>query len=174
MDTILVSSFKWFIVCELIQFRTLSRREIQRSQSLGGSHVVGPPAVPQRLYGSMSSATFSQPPPPPLPLEYDQHNPWNPSHRRQQYHTNGFNSGRGSPARSEASNGTAAGSDFGTEKATETRDISLTPGSKFERSDSSVSRKRSYGDTDAGEDRLREHDDHTKRKRRSLVDAAYG
>jgi hypothetical protein len=37
-----------------------------------------------------------------------------------------------------------------------------------------VSRKRSYGDTDADDERLRHHDDHTKRKRRSLVDAAYG
>ena len=120
------------------------------------------------------SDTLVPPPPPPPPAEHDRYDPWNPSHRRQQYHTNGFNGGRGSPARSEASNGTAAGSDFGTEKGPGDQDLSRTPGSKFERSDSSVSRKRSYGDTDADDDRLRQHDDHTKRKRRSLVDAAYG
>lgn len=147
------------------------RLEPQRSQSLSGNRQVDVPSTPQRSYGSMSASANSQPPPPTL-QEHDRFDPWNPSHRRQQYNNNGFNGGRGSPARSEASNGTAAGSDFGTDQAAKTQDLSLTPGSKFERSDSSVSRKRSHGDT-ADDERLREHDDHSKRKRRSIVDAAY-
>ncbi|KAF3039556.1 hypothetical protein E8E12_007666 [Didymella heteroderae] len=149
-------------------------KEPQRTQSLGGPRSFNPPTEPQqRPYGSMSSA-IGRPPPPPPPPDHDRYDPWNPSSRQQQYHSNGFNGGRGSPARSEASDGTAAGSDFGTEKPADASEISLTPGSKFERSDSSVSRKRSYGDTDADDDRQRQHDDHTKRKRRSQVDAAYG
>lgn len=148
--------------------------EPQRSQSLSGARAVNTPAVVQRPYGSVSAATNGRPPPPPPPPENDRYDPWNPSNRQQQYHPNGFNGGRGSPARSEASNGTAAGSDFETEKPSEISEYSLTPGSKFERSDSSVSRKRSYGDTDADDDRSRQHEDHTKRKRRSQLDAAYG
>ncbi|KAL1655855.1 hypothetical protein SLS61_001417 [Didymella pomorum] len=148
--------------------------EPQRTQSLGGNRTYKPPAGPQqRPYGSMSSA-IGRPPPPPPPPEINRYDPWNPSSRQQHYHPNGFNGGRGSPARSEASDGTAAGSDFGTEKPVDASEMSLTPGSKFERSDSSVSRKRSYGDTDADDDRQRQHDDQTKRKRRSQVDAAYG
>jgi hypothetical protein len=148
--------------------------ESQRSQSLGGTHAINTSAAPQRPYGSVSLSTNSRPPPPPPPPEHDRYDPWNPSNRQQQYHPNGFNGGRGSPARSEASGGTAAGSDFETEKPSEVNEHSLTQGSKFERSDSSVSRKRSYGDTDADDDRLRQHEDHTKRTRRSQVDAAYG
>ena len=153
---------------------TRPQAEPQRSQSLGGPRALNPPAAPQRPYGSMSSSTVGRPPPPPPPPEHDRYNPWNPTNHQQHYHANGFNGGGDSPARSEASNGTAAGSDFGIEQPTETGELSVTPGSKLERSDSYVSRKRSYGDTDADDDRLRQHDDHTKRKRRSQVDAAYG
>ena len=160
--------------CGLTYPSTIQQSQPPRTRSLSSTRVTAPLSAPQRRYDSMSSSSLSQPPPPPPPAEHDRYDPWNPSHRRQQYHTNGFNGGRGSPARSEASNGTAAGSDFGTEKGPGDQDLSRTPGSKFERSDSSVSRKRSYGDTDADDDRLRQHDDHTKRKRRSLVDAAYG
>ncbi|KAF3003459.1 hypothetical protein E8E13_003254 [Curvularia kusanoi] len=152
---------------------TMPQSQPQRTQSLSNTRVTAPHSAPQRPYGSISTSSLGLPPPPP-PQEQDRYDPWNPSDRRQQYHSNGFNGGRGSPARSEASDGTAAGSDFGVEKAARAKDISLTPGSKFERSDSSVSRKRSHGDTDADDHGLREHDDHTKRKRRSLVDAAYG
>lgn len=147
--------------------------EPQRTQSLGGLRAVNPPTGPQRPYGSMSSAIGRPPPPPPL-QEQNRYNPWNPSSHQQQYHPNGFNGGRGSPARSEASDGTAAGSDFETEKPAEANELAVTSNANFERSDSSVSRKRSYGDTNADDDRLRQHDDHTKRKRRSQVDAAYG
>jgi hypothetical protein len=147
--------------------------EPQRTQSLDGPRSFNSLTGPQRPYDSMSSA-IGRPPPPPPPPGNDRYDPWNPSSRQQHYHPNGFNGGRGSPARSEASDGTAAGSDFGTERPADASEMSLTPGSKFERSDSSVSRKRSYGDTDADDDRQRQHDDQTKRKRRSQVDAAYG
>lgn len=145
--------------------------EPQRTQSLGGFN--SPVGSQQRPYGSMSSAV-GRPPPPPPPLENDRYDPWNSSSRQQHYHPNGFNGGRGSPARSEASDGTAAGSDFGTEKPVDASETSHPPDSKFERSDSSVLRKRSYGDTGADDDRQRQHDDLTKRKRRLQVDAAYG
>lgn len=144
-----------------------------RSQSFSRPPV-GDICAVTRPYGSLSSSNVGLPPPPPPPPEQDRYDPWNPSSRHQQYHSSGFNGGRGSPARSEASDGTAAGSDFGFEMPTETSDLSRTPGSKFERTDSSLSRKRSYGDTGADDDRVRENDDHTKRKRRSLIDAAYG
>lgn len=144
---------------------------LPRSQSISRAPATDAHAVPQRSFGSTTSSDIGLPPPPPPPPVQDRYDPWNPSSRHQQYHTSGFNGGRGSPARSEASDGTAAGSDFEIEKPTETGDISRTPGSKFQRTDSSVSRKRSYGDT--GTD-VRENDDHTKRKRRSLIDAAYG
>jgi hypothetical protein len=157
-----------------MQFSATSRTqtESQRSQSLGGPRGVSHPSVPQRPYGSMSSSANDRPPPPPPPPEHERYDPWNPSNRQQRYHTNDFG-GRGSPARSEASNGTAAGSDFETEKPTENSDQATTSGLMFERSDSSISRKRSYEDTGADDDRHRQHDDHTKRKRRSQVDAAY-
>ncbi|KAJ4983023.1 hypothetical protein SVAN01_11480 [Stagonosporopsis vannaccii] len=144
-----------------------------KRQSLSRALASDVHAVPQRSHAPGTSSNSGLPPPPPPP-EQDRYDPWNPSNRHHQYHTSGFNGGRGSPARSEASNGTAAGSDFGTEKPTEASDISRTPGSKFERTDSTLSRKRSYGDTGTEDDRVRENDDHTKRKRRSLIDAAYG
>ncbi|KZM25897.1 hypothetical protein ST47_g2907 [Ascochyta rabiei] len=158
-----------------LQLSALSQTQTdpQRSHPLDGPRTVGHPTAPQRPYGSMSSTNGRRPLPPPPP-EHDRYDPWNPSNRQQQYHTNGFNGGRGSPARSEASDGTAAGSDFGTETPAEASEQTVVPGLKCEQSDSSLSRKRSYGDTDADDERLRQHDDHTKRKRRSQVDAAYG
>ncbi|KAJ4322709.1 hypothetical protein N0V94_002227 [Neodidymelliopsis sp. IMI 364377] len=147
--------------------------EPQRSQLLDGPRPIGHPAATQQQpYGSDSSSRNARPPPPPPPGQ-ERYDPWNPTNRQQQYHPNGFNGGRGSPARSEASNGTAAGSDFETEKPPENNGQAITSGPNLERSDSSVSRKRSYGDTYADDDGLRQHDDHTKRKRRSQVDAAY-
>jgi len=147
---------------------------LPRSQSISRARANDVHAVPPRPFVSTISSDVGLPPPPPPPPVQDRYDPWNPSSRHQQYHTSGFNGGRGSPARSEASDGTAAGSDFGIEKPTGTGDISRTPGSKFEHTDSSMSRKRSYGDTGTDDDRVRENDDHTKRKRRSLIDAAYG
>lgn len=151
-----------------------SHTELQKNQSSGGIPASNPHGLAQRPHGSVSSSVIGPPPPPPPPPEQDRYDPWNPSDRHQRYHTNGFNGGRGSPARSEASDGTAAGSDFGVEKRSNSNDISLTPGSKFERNNSSASRKRSYGDTHTDDDQGCDHDDHTKRKRRSQVNAAYG
>lgn len=149
--------------------------EPQKNQSLGCPRTISHPAATQRPYGSTSSSNNGRPPPPPEhDQEHGQYDPWNPSNRQQERRTNSFNDGIGSPTGSEASNGTAAGSDFETEKPAEINEQSATPGSKCERSDSSISRKRSHGDTDADDDRLGQHDDHTKRKRRSQADTAYG
>jgi hypothetical protein len=65
------------------------------------------------------------------------------------------------------------GSDFEPEKpgSNPDKEGSAVPG--LTRSDSSFSRKRSYEDSDHGDERVRQHDDFTKRKRRSQVDAAY-
>ena len=66
-----------------------------------------------------------------------------------------------------------AGSDFEPEKpgSGNENDNSAVP--VLHRSDSSFSRKRSYEDADYDDERQRHQDDHTKRKRRSQVDAAY-
>jgi hypothetical protein len=65
------------------------------------------------------------------------------------------------------------GSDFEPEEPVSNGVKDNTTMLKLERSDSSFSRKRSYEDADAGDDKPRHHDDNTKRKRRSQVDAAY-
>jgi hypothetical protein len=68
-----------------------------------------------------------------------------------------------------------AGSDFELEKPSGGDNIEEqnAAGPILHRSDSSFSRKRSYEDADHGDERPRQQDDHTKRKRRSQVDAAY-
>jgi len=60
------------------------------------------------------------------------------------------------------------GSDFEPEEPVRNNDADAV---KLEGNDNSYSRKRSY--EDAGDDKPRYHDDHTKRKRRMQVDAAY-
>ncbi len=147
--------------------------ELPSCQLSGGIPVNNPHSLQQRPYGTTSSSVISPPPPPPPPPEQDRYDPWNPCDRHQQYHVNGFNGGRGSPVQSEASDGTAAGSDFGVEKPSEMYEISRTPGSQSHRDDSAASRKRSYGDTHTDDDRGRDHDDQTKRKRHSQVNGAY-
>ncbi|KAK7188178.1 hypothetical protein DPSP01_001722 [Paraphaeosphaeria sporulosa] len=67
----------------------------------------------------------------------------------------------------EASN--MAGS--GTEEANHQVEKDFIP--QLKRNDSSFARKRSYEDTDQEDGQTRQQDDHTKRKRRSQVDAAY-
>jgi hypothetical protein len=87
---------------------------------------------------------------------------------------NGF---RDSPAGSDASNHTMTGSGFNVDQhsgGTERPATSTTPVQKLERSNSSISRKRSYDDVEATDDYLRQQDDHAKRKRRSVVADAYG
>jgi hypothetical protein len=88
------------------------------------------------------------------------------------YNGQGHSGSKGSPAPSEGSNHTMAGSDFEPEKPnSNTVEEGSLPG--LSRSDSSFSRKRSYEDADHTDEKPRQQDDHTKRKRRSQVDAAY-
>lgn len=131
--------------------------------------------MPSRIpYGSISAGhtvAFPAPPPPPPP-EPQRYNAWN----QPQYNSQGYGGARGSPALSEDSNHTMAGSDFEPEKPRggieNDKEASELPAS-LQRSDSSFSRKRSYEDADQGDNMPRQQDDHTKRKRRSQVDAAY-
>jgi hypothetical protein len=139
----------------------------QRTQSFGGHRNNGyGPATP-RPYGSMSSG-LSRPAPPPPPPEEQRYDPWNAPQRN----GHGFD-GRGSPVLSERSNGTMAGSDFEPDPPTNGGQQDASTTHSLDRSDSSISRKRSYEDTDHEHERLRQQEDHSKRKRRSQVDAAY-
>jgi hypothetical protein len=141
-----------------------------RAQSYGGHRDTNTHAL-QRPYGSMSSKAFCRPRvPPPPPPEPQQCGSWNQSQHGNQDH----DVSRGSPTRSEGSNHTMAGSDFEPEKPNSSteKENPLVPA--LARSDSSFSRKRSYEeDTDHGDEKSRQQEDHTKRKRRSQVDAAY-
>ncbi|EOA86932.1 uncharacterized protein SETTUDRAFT_153696 [Exserohilum turcica Et28A] len=139
---------------------------IQRAHSYGGYRNSGPGSAPSRPYGSMSAATNSRPPPPREDRRYDA---WNAPPRNGQ----SFDSTRGSPARSEGSNRTMAGSDFEPGNQGDGTPQDAPAVSSLERSDSSFSRKRSYEDADQEHARLRQQEDHSKRKRRSQVDAAY-
>jgi len=139
----------------------------QRAQSYGGHRNNGYGSAQPRPYGSMSSSVNSRPPPPP-PKE-QQYDPWNAP----QPTGHGFNGCRGSPALSEGSNHTMAGSDFEPENPTNGRQEEMSAAPSLDRSDSSFSRKRSYEDADHEHERQRQQEDHTKRKRRSQVDAAY-
>ncbi|KAF1955769.1 hypothetical protein CC80DRAFT_414098 [Byssothecium circinans] len=124
----------------------------------------------QRPYGSISSSFHSQPPPAP---EQDAYDPWNPRNEQKLPSGQIIDRSRGSPARSEGSDKTAAGSDFESERPLNGTGIPLPRIPQLTRSDSSSARKRSYEDTDIEDGEGRHHDDHTKRKRRSQVDAAY-
>jgi hypothetical protein len=128
----------------------------------GPLNVIGQHISP-RPYGSMSSVSNSKPHPPPPHSEQQRYGPWN-LNTKEARHSNSGGS-RSSPAASECSNGTMAGSDFGSEKPAGGDHDAPTIVPHLHRSDSSFSRKRGYEDA--------EQDDHTKRKRRSLVDAAY-
>src|SRR3954469_2733052 len=103
------------------------------------------------MSASASTSTHGrQPPPPPPAPDRQEYDPWNP--RNSQTLSNGRSSHDipESPARSEGSNHTLAGSDFETEKPVDNIDPSpttvdasaSTPVLKLERSDSSFSRKR--------------------------------
>ncbi|RAR08298.1 hypothetical protein DDE83_006058 [Stemphylium lycopersici] len=141
----------------------------QRTQSLGEYRNNGPSPVPSRPYGSASAGVGSRPPPPPPPPKEQRYEPWNAPQR----HGHGAGNIRGSPALSDGSNRTMAGSDFEPENQNDgvQQDAPAVP--SLDRSDSSFSRKRSYEDADQEHERLRQQDDHSKRKRRSQVDAAY-
>ncbi|EMD95754.1 hypothetical protein COCC4DRAFT_77352 [Bipolaris maydis ATCC 48331] len=146
-----------------------SAQPIQRAQSYGGHRNSGPRSAPPRPYGSMSAGAGSRPPPPPPAPAEQRHESWNAP----QSNGHSYDNPRESPARSEGSNRTMAGSDFEPEsRGNESQqDAPVVP--SLDRSDSSFSRKRSYEDTDQEHEKLRQQDDHSKRKRRSQVDAAY-
>jgi hypothetical protein len=139
----------------------------QRAQSFrddGNAH------VSTRPYGSLSSGNSYRnpvPPPPPPPPESQRYGSWNQS----QYNSQRCAGFKGSPAPSEGSNHTMVGSDFEPEKPNGDHSEDAPP--DLSRSDSSFSRKRSYEDADNSEEKPRQQDDYTKRKRRSQVDAAY-
>lgn len=146
-----------------------SAQPTQRAKSYGGYRNSGPRSAPPRPYGSMSAGAGSRPPPlPPAPAE-QRHDSWNAL----QSNGHSYDNPRGSPARSEGSNRTMAGSDFDPESQGNEpqQDAPVIP--SLDRSDSSFSRKRSYEDADQEHEKLRQQDDHSKRKRRSQVDAAY-
>ncbi|KAJ4352344.1 uncharacterized protein N0V89_007692 [Didymosphaeria variabile] len=132
-----------------------------RAQSYGGHRNSTYGTAIPRPYGSMSSATSLQS----LPVQNDGRTNIRPSNLPMQPHGNGVSPSASamSPAHSEGSNKTAVGPGFGTEEAAHPQ---------LNRSDSSSARKRSYEDTDQ-DGHTRQQDDHTKRKRRSQVDAAY-
>ena len=125
-----------------------------------------------RPYGSSSVGTPHQPPPGP-PFN-GRSNSWNDTSEAQ---TQGAGatvaSSRGSPACSEASNGTVAGSEFSPRNSNQDYERHSTTIPALKRSESSFARKRSYGDTEHEDAHTRQHDDHSKRKRRSQVDTAY-
>lgn len=135
----------------------------QRAQSYGGHHNSTYALPPQRPYGSMSSSLN----PRPAAADRQQHDPSHPSNTPSQTSGQSFNGSTESPARSE---GTLAGSDFEPEKPPNSLGQ---PIPQLKRSDSSSARKRSYEDIDQEDGKSRQQDDHTKRKRRSQVDAAY-
>ncbi|KAJ4368276.1 hypothetical protein N0V83_006632 [Neocucurbitaria cava] len=139
-----------------------------RAQSFGGPRNPGY-SVPPRPFGSMSSSSNSRPPPPPPPPEEQRYDPWNAPQRNGP----GLDGSRGSPALSEGSNRTMAGSDFESEKPSHGTDQEPTAIPPLQRSDSSFARKRSYEDTDHDSEMMQQQDDNSKRKRRAQVESAY-
>lgn len=142
----------------------------QRAQSYSGQRNPGHVPAPPRGHNSMSSLASSRPPPPPPPpQETQQYDPWNAP----QQNGHGNDSSRRSPALSEGSNHTMAGSDFDSEKPRVRAEQDLPAIPTLQRSDSSFARKRSYEDTDHEGEKMSHQEDQSKRKRRLQVDAAY-
>jgi hypothetical protein len=139
----------------------------QRAQSYAGHrNSAYDPAFP-RPYGSMSSTTSQQ-----LPSvqPYLRTKSWASTPQTQPQGNGVSLSGhRTSPKLSEASNMASLGIEEINHKVE--KDAATVP--QLTRGDSSFTRKRSYEDTDQEDGHTRQQDDHTKRKRRSQVDAAY-
>ncbi|KAF2688194.1 hypothetical protein K458DRAFT_176384 [Lentithecium fluviatile CBS 122367] len=137
-----------------------------RAHSYGGPHnsTYGTPI--QRSYGSLSSSRST----PPGPKRYE---PQGSSISRDRPSGHTFDGARDSPAGSEGSGRMMAGSDFESEKTTNGAGKTAGGATQLRRSDSSFTRKRSYEDTDTDDQKMRQHDDHAKRKRRSQVAPAY-
>ncbi|KAH7395092.1 hypothetical protein DE146DRAFT_756966 [Phaeosphaeria sp. MPI-PUGE-AT-0046c] len=127
-------------------------------------------STPQSGRNSMLSGRGHQqqhpvPPPPPPPLG-QRFGSW----AQTQQNSPSTLDSRGSPALSEGSNHTMAGSDFEPDNNTaKGEDMIPAPA----RRTSSFNRKRSYEDADQDHERQPQQDDYSKRKRRSQVDAAY-
>lgn len=147
-----------------LQSQTRRDKSPQTTQSYSSHHNSTRSAPPQRQSGSMSASIHNA---------QDHHNPWNATNGHSVRTGHPYDSSRGSPARSEGSNKTLAGSDFEAERGTNGTDRNSGSIPLLERSDSSFSRKRSYDDSDQNDEKMRQQDDHTKRKRRSEVAAAY-
>lgn len=146
---------------------------LQRAHSYAGPRNSNYGNLPQRPYGSMSSS--DHPPPPPPPPERPHFDNYVSGNSQNQPNGHAFDDSRESPARSEGSNRTLAGSDFDENPSTGVDDAQAPPPEvpQLNRSDSSLTRKRSYDDTDQDDEKLRQQDDHTRRKRRSQVASAY-
>ncbi|KAF2201742.1 hypothetical protein GQ43DRAFT_471516 [Delitschia confertaspora ATCC 74209] len=150
----------------------------ERSKSYGGHPNNYHGLQQQRRYGSLSSTTRSGPPLPPAGKQQPARSePWNTQASPNGYAA--FDGGRESPVRSEASNVTAAGSDFETDikPAPPNNAVEKPAGSapRLEQSNSLFNRKRSYGETEQDDEKLRQQDDHTPRnkRRQAQVAAAY-
>ncbi|KAF2708829.1 hypothetical protein K504DRAFT_380862 [Pleomassaria siparia CBS 279.74] len=151
-----------------------SEQPSQKAHSYAGHRSSNYENSPQRPYGSISHLDRAHPPPPPPP-EPPHFNSWGSGSLQNQADCYPLDGSRESPARSEGSNRTLAGSDFDEKPSDE---IETTPAPTPEvpqliRSDSSLTRKRSYDDTDQDDEKLRQQDNHTRRKRRSQVAPAY-
>ncbi|KAJ4296889.1 hypothetical protein N0V90_006937 [Kalmusia sp. IMI 367209] len=143
----------------------------QRAQSFGGQHNSTFANTVSRPYGPMFSA---YPQHPPLTPHADRLNPWNSISQTNPQGNSNMPAGLGgSSVLPEANNKSTVGSDFSPDKTTNNVDKDTAAVSSLKRGDSSFTRKRSYEDTDQEDEHVRQHDDHSKRKRRSVVDAAY-
>lgn len=129
----------------------------------------GPPQ--QRPYGSMSSVSHQRPPPS-INCRSSNFERLN-SQERPNGHV-AFDGARESPARSEGSNHTPAGSDFETQsKAASAANVKPQP--RLQRNSSSSGLKRSYDETDQDDENVRKQDDHAPRykRRQPQVASAY-
>jgi hypothetical protein len=130
-----------------------------RSQSYSERRNFTNGAPAPRPFGSISSTK------PPLPGSRLQ----DVQRFQNQHNVQAFDVARESPARSEGSNHTMAGSDFESAKTEQT--VGAVP--QLKRSDSSFARKRSYEESDHEDQKTHQPDDHARRKRRSQVAPAY-
>jgi len=125
-----------------------------RSHSYGGHHNFPETQIVQRGYGSLPSVSIKSLPLPPPPL-------------RPSFQPCGL-----PRVQNEKTTPKGPSTDYGVEYSNneDSKDILAT---QLKRGNSSFARKRSYEDSDNEDGKQRQHDDHTKRKRRSQVDSAY-
>lgn len=150
-----------------------------RSNSYSGYRSTSFAAPPQRGYSSVSS--HSRPPPPPEPKYSPPGEQWQADQSLNRLNGHASYDGTGdSPARSDGSNRTLAGSDFEMEnnksEPLNTAEKPQAPEPRLQRNESLTSRKRSYDDGEQEDGNLRQYDDYTPRnkRRQPQVAAAYG